>query len=70
MTLQSMQSTYQNQLSYYREQEAATAQLIEQLKDERQATEDESKMGLEQINFIIQAWRNRTKRLIEDSSVQ
>ena len=70
MTLQRVQSTYQNQLSHYREQEAATAKLIEQLKNERQAAEDKSKMGLERISLIVQAWRNRTKRLIEESSVQ
>ena len=27
-------------------------------------------MGLERIRFIVEAWRNRTKRLIEDSYVQ
>ena len=27
-------------------------------------------MGLERIRFIIQAWRNRIKRLIEDNFVQ
>ena len=70
MTLQRVQSTYQNQLSHYREQEVATAKLIEQLKNERQAAEDKSKMGLERISLIVQAWRNRTKRLIEESSVQ
>ena len=70
MTLQRLQSTYQNQLLHYREQEAATTKLIEQLKNERQGAEDKSKVGLEQISLIVQAWRNRTKRLIEDSSVQ
>ena len=49
MVLQRMQSTYQNQLSHYREQEAATTLLIKQLKEERQAAEDKSKMGLERI---------------------
>ena len=70
MTLQRMQSTYQNQLSHYREQETSTTQLIEQLKDERQAVEDKSKMGFERISFIVQAWRNQTKCLIEDNSLQ
>ena len=27
-------------------------------------------MGLEWIRFIVQAWRNRTKSLIEDRSIQ
>ena len=40
MTLQRMQSTYQNQLSHYRDQEVAMAKLIEQLKNEQQAAED------------------------------
>ena len=70
MTLQRVQTTYQNQLSHYKEQEAVTAKLIKQLKDEWQAVEDKSKMGLERIRFIVQAWRNKTKRLIEDNSVQ
>ena len=70
MTLQRVQTTYQSQLTHYRDQEAATAKLIEQLKNEWQAAEDKSKMGLERINLIVQAWRNRTKHLIEESSVQ
>ena len=70
MTLQRVQTTYQSQLTHYRDQEAATAKLIEQLKNEWQAAEDKSKMGLERINLIVQAWRNRTKCLIEDRSVQ
>ena len=65
-----MQSTYQNQLTHYKEQEAVMVKLIKQLKVERQAVEDKSKMGLERIRFIVQAWRNRIKHLIEDSSMQ
>ena len=61
MTLQKLQSTYQKSLSHYKEQEAATAKLIEQLKNERQAAEDKSKMGLDRISCIVQAWRNRTR---------
>ena len=70
MVLQRLQNTYQNQLSHYREQEANTVTLIKQLKEERQAAEDKSKMGLERIQFIVQAWRNKTKRLIDESSTQ
>ena len=58
MALQRVQSTDQNQLSHYMEQEAATTKLIEQLKNERQAAEVKSKMGLERISLIIQACRN------------
>ena len=70
MTLHRLQSTYQNSLLHYKEQEAATEKLIEQLKNERQAAEDKSKMGLDRISCIVQAWRNRTKSLIEESFVQ
>ena len=34
MVLQRLQKTYQNQLSYYQEQEADTVKLIKQLKEE------------------------------------
>ena len=46
-----------------------TALLIQQLKEEREAAADKSKMGLGWIQFILQAWRNKTKRLIDESSV-
>ena len=49
MTLQRVQTTYQNQLLHYKNREVVTANLIKQLKDERQATEDKSKMGLRRI---------------------
>ena len=70
MKLQKLQSTYQMSLSHYNDHEAATAKLIKQLKNDRQAAEDKSKLGLERISCIVQAWRNRTKSLIEESSVQ
>ena len=69
MVLQRVQTTYQNQLVRYKDQEVVTANLIKQLKDDRQAAEDKSKMGLERIRCIVHAWKNRTKRLIEDNSV-
>ena len=70
VTLQKLQGSYQNSLMHYKEQDAATTKLIEQLKNKRHATEDKSKMGLDRINCIVQAWRNQTKSLIEESSVQ
>ena len=70
LTLQRVQKTYQNQLLRYQDQEVVTANLIKQLKDEWQAAEDKSKIGLERIRHIVQAWRNHTKRLIEESSMQ
>ena len=45
MTLQKLQSTYQKSLSHYKEQEAATAKLIEQLKKELQLAEDKIQDG-------------------------
>ena len=53
MTFQRMQSTYQNQFSHYKEQEAAMVLLIKKFKDERQIAEDKLKMGLERIQFIV-----------------
>ena len=70
MTLNKVQTTYQTQLMHYKSQEAVTTGLIKKLKDERQAAEDQSKMGLGQIREIVRAWRNRMKRMIEERSVQ
>ena len=55
---------------HYKDQEVVTANLIKQLKDERQAAKYKSKMGLERIWHIVQAWRNRTKCMIKESSIQ
>ena len=52
MTLQRVQTTYQNQLLHYKDQEVVTANLIKQLKDERQAAEDKSKMRLKWIGTL------------------
>ena len=68
--LQKLQSSFQNSLLHYKDQEAATVKLIEQLKNERQVAEDKSKVGLDRISCIVQAWRNQTKSLIEERSVQ
>ena len=40
------------------------------MKEERQAAEDKSKMGLNRIRGIVLTWRNQTKRLIEESLVK
>ena len=69
MVLQRLQNTYQSQLSHYKEQEADTVKIIKQLKDEWKPAENKSKMGLEQIQCILRAWQNKTKRLIDESSV-
>ena len=55
---------------HFKSQEATTTSLINKLKEEQQAAEDKSKMGLGQIWDIVLAWRDRTKRLVEESSVQ
>ena len=54
----------------YEGQAQATASLIKKLKEERQAAEDKSKVGLNRIRGIVLTWRNQTKRLIEESLVQ
>ena len=63
--LNKVQKTYQTQLMHYKSQEAVTTSLIKKLKEERQAAEDKSKMGLGQIRDIVRAWKDRTKRLVQ-----
>ena len=60
----------QTQLMHYQGQAEATTRLIKQLKDENQAAEDKSKMGLGRIRDIVLTWGNRMKRLVEESSIQ
>ena len=54
----------------FKGQAEATSILIKQLKDEKQAAEDKSKMELGRIRDIVLTWRDRTKRLVEESLVQ
>ena len=70
MALNKVQTTYQTQLLEYREQAQAIAILIKKLKEETQAVEDKSKMGLNRIRDIVLTWKERTKRMIEESLVQ
>ena len=70
MVLNSVQTTYQTQFLEYEVQAQATAGLIKKLKEEKQATEDKCKMGLSQIRAIVLAWKERTKSMIGESSVQ
>ena len=44
--------------------------LKKKLKEEKQVAEDKSKMGLDQICAIVLAWKERTKSMIGESSVQ
>ena len=48
---------------------AAAASLIKNLKEERETAGDKSKWDLEWIRDIVLAWGDRTKRLVEESSV-
>ena len=42
--------------------------LIEQLKNEKEAMEDEVKMGIKRNWMIVGAWRDRTKIRLDDCS--
>ena len=68
--LQKLHTTYQGQLTHYKEQAEDTANLIKQLKEERQAMEIRSQMGASRIHDIMRAWLNQTKSLIDDSSIK
>ena len=70
MVLQKLQSTYQGQLTHYKEQEADTVRIIKQLKEERQDAEMKSQMGMDRIQRILRGWLNQTKRLIDESSMR
>ena len=54
----------------YGVQAQATVGLIKKLKEEKQATEDKSKMGLNWIRAIVLASKERTKSMIDESSMQ
>ena len=68
--LQRLQTTYQGQLTRYREQAEDTANLIKQLKEERQVVESRAQMGASRIQDIMRAWLNQTKSLIDNGSVK
>ena len=70
MALNRVQTTYQTQFLEYEVQAQATAGLIKKLKEEKQVAEDKSKMGLSRIYAIVLAWKERTKSMIGESSVQ
>ena len=70
MALNRVQTTYQTQLLEYEVQAQATAGLLKKLKEENQAPEDKSKMGLGWIRAIVLAWKERTKSMIGERSLQ
>ena len=70
MAPDSVQTAYQTQLLECRVRAQATVALIKKLKEEKQAIEDKSKLGLNQIRDILLAWKERTKRMIDESSIE
>ena len=60
MVLDKLQTTYQHQVIEYEGQAHAAAAVIQRLKNEKQATEDSAKLGVERIKSMMMAWRNRT----------
>ena len=70
MALNKVQTTYQTQLLEYERQVQATAGLIKKLKEERQVAEDKSKMGLNWIREIVLTWKEQTKTMIEENSIE
>ena len=49
VVLDSVQTTYQTQLMEYEVQAKATTNLIKQLKNEKEATQDKTKLGIKRI---------------------
>ena len=60
LVLDKIQTTYQHQVIEYEGQAHAAAAVIQRLKNEKQATEDSAKLGVERIKSMMMAWRNRT----------
>ena len=53
----------------YEVQATVAATLIKHLKKEKEATEDQVKMGIKHIWMIVGVWRDRMKTKIDDCSV-
>ena len=66
--LDKVQTTYQTRIQNYEVQEMETTTLIKQLKKEKEATEDNVKMGINRIQTIIGEWKDRIKTKIDDYS--
>ena len=64
--LDRLQTTYQTQFMEYEVQAKAVADLILQLKNEKEATEDKKKLFIKRIRMIIEAWRYQTKTKMDD----
>mgnify|MGYP000099516629 CR=1 FL=1 len=70
MALDRVQTTYQTKLVEYEVQAKATTALIKQLKDKKQATENNMKLGIKRIQLIVMIWKNRTKTNINECSAE
>ena len=61
MALDKVQTTYQTQLLNSEVQVQDTATLIKKMKDEKKDSEDNIKLGVEEMRMIVTTWKNRTK---------
>ena len=59
MVLDRLQTTYQTQFMEYEVQAKAAAELIKQLKNAKEVTKDQMKLGIKRIRMIVEAWRDR-----------
>ena len=66
MALDRVQATYQTQLLEYGEHARDTIALIKKLKEEKQRAEDSTKLGVGRIRAILVAWKEGTKRNIDN----
>ena len=62
MAVDKVETTYQTKLMEYEIQVKAAANLIKQLKTEKEAIDVKVQMGIERIRMIVRAWRDRTKQ--------
>ena len=70
MVLDRVHTTYQTQLLDYGVQAHTTTALIKKLKENKKAAKDKSKLGVNRIRVIVPAWKERTKRMIDESLVE
>ena len=64
-----VQTTYQTKVMEYEIQVTATAKLIKNLENKKEATEDKVKMGIKRIPMIVEARRDETKIRIVHYSI-
>ena len=70
MMLDKVQTNYQTKIMAYQEQQAATTTLIQQLKKDKDATEDTGKMGIKCIRIIIGAQLEQMKEKMRECSAE